>query len=165
MQLTWSLGVFAGLCFLAASSGAVFKPGQWYRKLRKPRWNPPDWAFPIAWTLLFAMMAVAGWIVYETAGLAGMGLVGLVLWGVQLVFNALWSALFFGAKRMGWALLDVAVLWLFIAATIVAFWPVAWFAAALMIPYLVWVSFAAFLNYTIMTLNPGRGGNAAASVR
>lgn len=157
LPFSWSLLVFAGLCFVAAMSGGVFRPGQWYRNLAKPSWNPPDFAFPIAWTILFAMMAIAAWLVWRqvgwSGGIAG-GAVALSLWGIQLVFNALWSALFFGVKRMDWALIDVALMWVFISATIIAFWGISPLAGALMLPYLAWVSFAAFLNYTLLRLNP-----------
>ena len=148
-----SLFVFFGITFLAALSGGIFRPGEWYRGLAKPSWNPPDFLFPIAWAILYAMMAVAAWLVWTRVGWPA-AMVPVGLWLVQLVFNALWSALFFGMRRMDYALMDVALLWLAIAATIVAFWPISPLAGALMLPYLAWVSFAAFLNFTILRLNP-----------
>lgn len=151
--ISWSLIAFFAVTFVAAMSGGCFRPGQWYRDLTKPSWNPPDFLFPIAWTVLYAMMAFAAWLVWQTAGWPAV-MVPIGLWLVQLVFNALWSALFFGMKRMDYALADVALLWLAIVATIAAFWPISTVAAWLMVPYLVWVSFAAFLNFTILRLNP-----------
>ncbi|MEQ8658324.1 MAG: TspO/MBR family protein [Hyphomicrobiales bacterium] len=152
-SISWSLVAFFIVTFLAAMSGGYFRPGQWYRDLAKPSWNPPDFLFPIAWTVLYAMMAFAAWLVWEEAGWPA-ALVPTGFWLVQLVFNALWSALFFGMKRMDYALVDVVLLWLSIAATIVLFWPISTLAGWLMVPYLVWVSFAAFLNFTILRLNP-----------
>jgi len=151
--ISWSLIAFFAVTFVAAMSGGYFRPGQWYRDLTKPSWNPPDFLFPIAWTVLYAMMAVAAWLVWGEAEWPA-AMVPIGLWLVQLVFNALWSALFFGMKRLDYALADVALLWLAIVATIAAFWPISTVAAWLMVPYLVWVSFAAFLNFTILRLNP-----------
>lgn len=153
LSISWSLIVFFVVTFAAATSGGYFRPGDWYRDLKKPSWNPPDFLFPIAWTLLYAMMAVAAWLVWERAGWPAAAL-PIGLWIVQLVFNALWSALFFGMKRMDYALVDVVLLWLSIAATIALFWPISTLAGWLMVPYLAWVSFAAFLNLTILRLNP-----------
>ncbi len=153
LSISWSLIFFFVVTFAAATSGGYFRPGDWYRDLKKPSWNPPDFLFPIAWTLLYAMMAVAAWLVWERAGWPAAAL-PIGLWIVQLVFNALWSALFFGMKRMDYALVDVVLLWLSIAATIALFWPISALAGWLMVPYLAWVSFAAFLNLTILRLNP-----------
>jgi tryptophan-rich sensory protein len=153
LSISWSLIVFFVVTFAAATSGGYFRPGDWYRDLKKPSWNPPDFLFPIAWTLLYAMMAVAAWLVWERVDWPAAAL-PIGLWIVQLVFNALWSALFFGMKRMDYALVDVVLLWLSIAATIALFWPVSTLAGWLMVPYLAWVSFAAFLNLTILRLNP-----------
>ncbi|MEM6381901.1 MAG: TspO/MBR family protein [Pseudomonadota bacterium] len=153
MTISWSLFAFFGLCFVAALSGSVFRPGEWYRQLNKPSWNPPDWLFPVAWTALFAMMAISAWLVYRQAGLQGAGLLALSAWLAQLALNALWSAIFFGARRMDLALIEVAALWLAIVWTIVLFWPISTLAGALMLPYLAWVSFAAFLNWTLLRIN------------
>ncbi len=153
LSISWSLIFFFVVTFAAATSGGYFRPGEWYRDLKKPSWNPPDFLFPIAWTLLYAMMAVAAWLVWERVGWPAAAL-PIGLWIVQLVFNALWSALFFGMKRMDYALVDVVLLWLSIAVTIALFWPISTLAGWLMVPYLAWVSFAAFLNLTILRLNP-----------
>ncbi|MBV6658673.1 MAG: tryptophan-rich sensory protein [Devosiaceae bacterium] len=155
--MSWSLLAFLALCFAAATTGSIYRPGAWYRTLSKPRWNPPDWVFPIAWTALYGMMAVAAWLVYEAAGFSGLGAAALVVWLVQLVLNALWSALFFGAKRMDWALWDVAALWLAIALTTVLFALIVPAAAWLMAPYLAWVTFAALLNLTLIRMNSETG--------
>lgn len=102
------------------------------------------------WTVLYVMIAYAGWTVWSLAGLS----LPLVLWAVQIVANALWSWLFFGMRRMDLALADIALLWLSIAGFMVAAWPVSPLAALLFLPYLVWVSTAGLLNLAVMRLNP-----------
>lgn len=150
-----ALAGFLLATFVAATTGAVFKPGAWYEGLAKPSWNPPNWLFPIAWAILYALMALAAWQVWRLAGFAGAGL-ALGLWALQLVLNSAWSWLFFGLKRMDLALAELVLLWLAIAATIIAFLPVSTIAAWLMAPYLVWVSFAGVLNLVIWRLNRTR---------
>ncbi len=148
-----SLFIFIGLTFLAALSGAVFRPGPWYWQLDKPSWRPPDWLFAPVWFVLYAMIAVAGWAVWKVAGWSG-GAVALTLWGLQLALNAVWSGLFFGLRRLDLATYEIAALWLSIVATIAAFWPISQGAALLMVPYLIWVSFAALLTLVIWRRNP-----------
>lgn len=143
--------VFVGAVALAALSGAVFKPGEWYKALAKPAWTPKDWVFPVVWTLLYAMMAFAMWLVWVEAGWAVWP--AIALWFGQLVFNAGWSAVFFGLKRMDWALIEVAGLWLMVAATMIAFFQVRMDAGALLAPYLLWVTIAAVLNYQVWRMN------------
>jgi translocator protein len=139
-------------CFAAASLGALFMPGEWYAALRKPNWNPPGWLFGPVWSTLYTLMAVAAWLVWKRGGFAKQNkALGLFL--VQLVLNALWTPLFFGLKWMGLAFAEIIVLWLAIAATIWAFWPISRTAAWLLAPYLAWVSFAAVLNGTLWWLN------------
>ncbi|WP_137128371.1 TspO/MBR family protein [Roseomonas sp. HF4] len=147
-----ALLVFFGLNFATAMSGAVFMPGEWYRGLAKPSWNPPDWAFAPAWAVLYVTIAVSGWLVWREAGLAGAAL-PLAVYVVQLLFNAGWSAVFFGLQRPDLAFAEVIGLWLSILATILLFWPVSQLAALLLLPYLAWVTFAASLNFAIWRLN------------
>jgi tryptophan-rich sensory protein len=106
--------------------------------------------------VLYGMIAVAGWLVWKQAGGFAGASVALSLWGVQLVLNAAWSGIFFGLKRMDLALIEVGALWLAILATIVAFWQISTGGALLMMPYLVWVTFAAALNYSMWSLNRHR---------
>jgi tryptophan-rich sensory protein len=150
-----SLAVFFTACFGAASSGAVFKPGRWYENLKKPRWNPPNWAFPVVWTILFTMIAVSGWLVWQTAGLAAGA--ALAVYAVHLVINGVWSWLFFGKQRLDLAMVDVIFLWAMIAAMIIAFQPYSVTASLLLVPYLLWVSVAAALNFRLLQLNGARG--------
>lgn len=152
---------FVAANFAAAMSGAVFKPGPWYDRLSKPAWNPPDWLFPIAWTILYAMIAVAGWLAWEAAGGFAGAPWAFVFYALQLALNAGWSAVFFGMRRPDLALIEVAALWAAIVATVVAFAGVSAAAAWLMTPYLLWVSFAARLNHKIVRLNPAERGRTA----
>ncbi len=144
-----ALGAFALLVLAAASTGAIFTPGEWYERLRKPSWTPPDWLFPIAWAVLYLMIAVAGWLVWKVDPLHP----ALGFWGIQLVTNAAWSWLFFGRREMGRAFADLVLMWLSIAGFILLAWPVSPLAALLFAPYLVWVSFAGALNYSVWRLN------------
>jgi tryptophan-rich sensory protein len=140
------------LAFGAATLGALFGPGDWYGALRKPAWNPPGWIFAPVWTVLYASMGVAAWLVWSRVGARGRGrALGLFL--VQLGLNALWSPLFFGLQSPGWAFVDISLLWLALVGTVVVFWQVRPSAGLLLLPYLVWVSFASALNLAIWRLN------------
>lgn len=142
--------VIALLLLATAATGGYFRPGEWYDSLKKPSWTPPDWAFPVVWMILYAMIGYAGWRAWLAEG------PGLLtgLWLAQLVFNAAWSWLFFGLRRMDIAMADVSVMWLLIAAFILVALPVDPVAAALFVPYLVWVTIAAALNWRVWSLNP-----------
>jgi tryptophan-rich sensory protein len=140
------------LCFAAAAFGGMFTPGEWYASLKKPAWNPPGWVFGPVWTALYTMMAVAAWLVWTRGGFAAQRRpLGLFL--VQLALNAAWTPLFFGWHRPGLAFAEILLLWVAIAATILAFRPVSRAAGWLLAPYLAWVSFAAVLNFTLWRLN------------
>ncbi len=134
-------------------SGALTNVGMWYRRLRKPTWNPPNWAFGPAWTIILGLAAWAGALAWihapDTAAHWRIG----VLFGANIVLQMAWSPLFFNLKRPDWALIEVPFLWLSILALIIALAPISTLAAALLAPYLVWVSFAAFLNLTIVRMN------------
>ncbi|MDX2275857.1 MAG: TspO/MBR family protein [Hyphomonadaceae bacterium] len=143
------------MSFAAASTGAVFRPGVWYANLRKPTWTPPNWAFPVVWSVLFCAIAVSGWLVWEAAGWSARP--ALALFMLHLIVNAAWSFLFFGMKRLDWAMAEVVCLWLMIAALIAVFAPLSLTAALLLVPYLVWVSIAAALNLRLLQLNGPRG--------
>ncbi len=140
------------LCFAAAAIGSQFTPGTWYEQLDKPPWTPPDGVFGPVWTVLYAMMGVSAWLVWKDAGFAG-ARGPLRLFGVQLVLNVGWSWVFFGLESPGAALIEIVVLWVAILATLVAFWRRQALAGALLLPYLLWVSFAAALNFEIWRLN------------
>jgi translocator protein len=142
-------------CVLAVAAAAligtlaVSGASQEYASLIQPAWAPPSWLFGPVWTVLYATMAAAAWLVWRRVGLDRT----LVPFAVQLLLNAAWTPLFFGAGQYGWALVDIAALWLAIAVTIVVFWRVSRPAALLLVPYWLWVTFAAALNASILALN------------
>jgi benzodiazapine receptor len=152
---TFSAGVgilfWVALSFAAAWVGSRFSPGDWYVHLAKPAFNPPAWIFAPVWTLLYLLMGVAAWLVWREGGMAAGKALALFL--AQLALNAAWSWLFFGLHHIGWALVDLVALWLAIGATLLAFWAHRPLAGLLMVPYLLWVSFAALLNVQIWRLN------------
>ena len=131
----------------AASSGAI---DGWYRMIAKPVWTPPDWVFGPVWTVLYIMMAVAAWLVWKTGDRVKPA---LVLFFVQLALNLAWTFLFFNAQSPGLALAEIVFLWLFVAATMLAFFGRHTTAGWMFVPYLAWVSFAAVLNLAIWSLN------------
>jgi tryptophan-rich sensory protein len=150
-----ALAVFVVLCFaVAAVGGAVTATsvGTWYAGLAKPPFNPPDWVFGPVWTVLYLMIAVAGWRVWRRRGEAGAGL-ALGAWGVQLALNLGWSLLFFGARMIGLALAEIAILLAAILVTATLFWRIDRLAGALFVPYTLWVAFATVLNASLWRLN------------
>lgn len=140
------------LTFGAAWVGSRFLPGEWYEGLARPAWNPPNSIFAPVWTVLYLLMAVAAFLVWRRHGAAGTRF-PLALFVLQLALNAAWSWLFFGLHRPDLAFVDIVVLWVAILATLISFWKLDRFAGVLLIPYLVWVSFAAVLNWTIWRMN------------
>lgn len=147
--------VFLVICFAAAGIGSAVTTPQidgWYANLTKPSWNPPNWIFGPVWSTLYVAMAVAAWLVWRQSGIAA-AKVPLALFGVQLALNTLWSCLFFGLENPGLAFTEVLLLWVAIAATMVTFWFRSKVAGLLFVPYLAWVTFAAFLNFTVWRLN------------
>ena len=139
--------------FITACSGAVFKPGDWYMSLNKPSWTPPGWVFPIVWTVLYIMIAYSGWLIWQAEGFGAV----FALWIVQLVLNAAWSWLFFGRRRMDQAMVDVCAMWILIAAYIILAASVSSLAALLFVPYLIWVTIAAALNWRVWQMNLDAG--------
>ncbi|MFW5885185.1 MAG: TspO/MBR family protein [Patescibacteria group bacterium] len=152
LKLVISIGVSLSAGFI----GSFFTASaieNWYSFLEKPLLNPPNWIFAPVWTLLYILMGVAAFLVWKKSGQkAGIGK-ALVFFGVQLVFNSAWSIIFFGLQNPFWALLEILVLWILILFTIILFYRVSKSAAFLLIPYILWVSFAIYLNYSIWVLN------------
>ena len=146
-----AVAVTASLLALGALTTSV---GPWYRDLNKPRWNPPDWVFGPAWTLILGLAAWAGVLAWSHAAIAGQRWTIVGLYAINVVLHALWSPLFFNLRRPDWALMEVPFLWASIAALIVAIAPLSSVAGLLLLPYLLWVTFAAVLNLTIVRLNP-----------
>jgi benzodiazapine receptor len=151
-----ALLLFLVVTFSAAAIGGyatTTSVSTWFLTLQKPSWNPPPWVFGPVWTVLYASMAVAAWLVWQRRG-AGVAVgAALAAYFVQLALNAAWSVAFFGLRRPGLALADIVLLWLAIAVCAVLFFRVSRVAGALMLPYLAWVSFASALNYSIWSLN------------
>lgn len=145
-----------GLCLAVGAVGSLVTTPQiptWYAGLAKPSWTPPDSAFPIAWTILYVLMAVALWRLWQLHAPSPARRLAIGLWLAQLALNALWSPVFFGLEAPGAALIVVMALWLAIAATIWACTRIDRTAAWLLVPYLAWVSYATALNAAIVVLN------------
>ena len=143
---------FIAITFCAPLLGIFGKPGLWYESLQKPAWNPPPWIFGPVWSLLYLTMAVAAWLVWKRVGLNHRA---MALYFIQLALNAAWTPIFFGAHQLGWALAEMILLWLAIILTARSFHQVSKPAGWMLAPYLAWVSFAAFLNFTLWRLNAG----------
>lgn len=143
------------LCFAASAAGAIasIQAKAFYGKLVQPEWAPPAWLFGPIWSTLFALMAIAAWLVWRDGGFSKHRR-ALTLFIIQLVPNVLWSWLFFAWNKGGLAFADILVLWVLILATVISFWRANKLAGAMLVPYLLWVSFAAFLNYSLWQLNP-----------
>ncbi|MDZ4300858.1 MAG: TspO/MBR family protein [Pseudomonas sp.] len=144
--------IFLLACATAASTGIMFKPGAWYQSLVKPRFTPPNWLFPVAWTIIYLLLAWAG---YRLSLIPGSQTV-LALWAAQIALNTLWTPVFFGAHRILAGMLIITLLWLTVAAMVV----LAVLAVRLdlitgliLFPYLAWLSVAAALNFSILRNN------------
>lgn len=146
---------FLVACFgVAGFGGWLTSMGmpEWYMTLQKPSWNPPSWLFGPVWTTLYAAMAVAAWLVWKDAGFDG-ATAALAFFVVQLILNLAWSGIFFALRSPGWALVEIIALWAAILVTTVLFFRHSAWAGALMVPYLLWVTFASVLNGAIVRLN------------
>ena len=146
------LAAFVVLCFgVSLLGGRATLPAlaHWYPELAKPAWTPPPWVFGPVWTLVYPMLAVAGWLAWRE----GRSHRAVLLYMLQLTLNGAWPWIFFGERRIGWALVCVVVMWLAILGTLAAFWRVSRTAAILLVPYLGWVAFAAALNAALWWMN------------
>ncbi len=146
----WLVATFA---VSAVGALASIQARPFYGALAQPAWAPPPWLFGPVWTALYAMMAIAAWLVWRSGGWRP-NRAALSLYSGQLVLNGLWSWLFFAWSRGALAFADILVLWVLIVATLVSFWRVRPLAGALLVPYLLWVTFATVLNYSLWQLNP-----------
>lgn len=150
-----SLFVFILICFCAAALGGFITRGSvktWYKTIRKPSWNPPDWVFAPVWSTLYLMMAISGWRIWEKAASVDVRY-AISLFSIQLLLNIGWSAVFFGMRSIAGALVEIVFLWIAIVLTMTTFLNIDMLAGLLFLPYLLWSSFAAFLNFTIWRLN------------
>jgi benzodiazapine receptor len=145
------------LCVIVGSLGSLVTitgPNSWYASLEKPFFAPPNWIFAPIWVILFVLMGIALYLVWECGVQRRKVQIALAVFGVQFVLNVLWSFLFFGLKSPFLGLVDIILLWIMIAITIVLFHQIKKSAAYLLLPYIVWVSIATALNYAIYVLNP-----------
>lgn len=141
---------------LAGVIGSLFTVSaivSWYAGLAKPALNPPSWVFTPVWTVLYLLMGIAAFLVWKNSWEKKEIRVALYVFGIQLVLNAAWSVIFFGLQNPGAAFIEIIFLWLAVIAAIIAFAKISRPAAWLLAPYILWVSFAAYLNYSIWVLN------------
>ncbi len=143
------LAIFIALVAGVALTGGQFLPGGWYAGLAKPAWTPPNWLFGPVWSVLYLMIAVAGWLVWDSEAPRS----ARWLWGAQLVLNGVWSPIMFGMHNITLALVVIVLMWLAIAAFIATTWRPVRTAALLFVPYLAWVSYATALNFALWRLN------------
>lgn len=141
--------IFLIACCAAAATGIIFKPGAWYQSLQKPKFTPPNWLFPVAWTTIYLLLAWAG---YRLTLLPGSETV-LALWAAQIALNTLWTPVFFGANRIVAGMVILVVLWLVVAAMVVLALQLDVITGLILFPYLVWLCVAAALNFSIMRDN------------
>ncbi len=149
--MSWVLfAIFLLACGAAGATGGLFPPGDWYDRLEKPSWTPPNWLFPVAWTTLYICMSYAAARVAMRPG-AG---IALGLWSLQIALNTLWTPVFFGKQMIRLGMQVLGLLWLSVAGCTIAMFMLDGIAGLLFLPYLAWVSTAAALNYAVMKLNP-----------
>jgi len=149
------------MCFGAALSGSIFTTPSvptWYAGLVKPSWTPPNWVFGPVWSALYLMMAVAVWLVWRRGGFATAA-IPLTLFLVQLGLNVAWSILFFGLHMPGLAFAEIVLLWFAILVTLIMFWRSNPIAGFLLVPYILWTTFAGALNLALWQLNGGGTGS------
>lgn len=141
--------IFLLACGAAAATGIIFKPGQWYENLIKPGFTPPNWLFPVAWTLIYFLLA---WVGYRLSLIPGSQVV-LALWAAQIALNVLWTPVFFGAYRIFTAMIIIALLWLVVAVMVLMALKLDVISGLLLLPYLAWLCVAAALNFFILRKN------------
>ena len=146
--------VFFAICLAAGGLGSFFTTNSvrdWYPKLRKPAGTPPAWVFGPVWTALYVLMAISAWLVWREYGRGA--LPALLIFFAQLALNVAWSGIFFGSRMPGVAFAEIIVLWLAIAFNIFVFYGLHPIAALILLPYLLWVTYATYLNLGIWRLN------------
>ena len=143
----------AAAAIILGAGGALTEIGPWYNQLRKPSWQPPGWLFAPAWTTIFALAAYAAVKAWDAATSFAEHALVIGLFAANGVLNVLWSLLFFKLRRPDWALVEVVPLWLSVLALVVGLAPLSWRASLAIVPYLLWVAFAAVLNRTVVRLN------------
>lgn len=146
--------IAAGVAIFLGMFGGLMTPiGDWYRDLKKPALQPPNWLFGPAWTIILGLAAWSAVIAWNAAADDAARTAVVILFATNAVFHALWSPLFFRLRRPDWALIEVVFLWASLVALVVGLWPISPKASLLILPYFLWVSFACWLNYAIVRLN------------
>ena len=141
--------IYLGACFAAAVTGSLFPTGAWYKSLDKPSWTPPDWIFPIAWAVFYVLLAIAGARVANIAG----NKYAVAFWSLHIALNTLWTPVFFGARKLKVGMVIIGLLWFSAAGTIYYTLILDRFSGLLIMPYILWVTFAAALNFSLMKRN------------
>ena len=153
MHRVTALGVFILIVVLAVAVGGQFVGGDWYQAMHQPSWNPPAILMALVWAVIYVLMAVSAWMVWET--MRSMAMPSLAWWGLQLLLGVAWSWMFFGLHRVGWALATMGA-WLLVAViTTVSFRSIRFEAAGLMLPVLAWLVFSLALSFAQWQLNGG----------
>lgn len=160
MPETSTIAAILWAVILGGAGGLLTTIGPWYRNLKKPSWQPPDWLFGPAWTIILGLAAWAAVLAWEGASDDSGRRVIVILYAVNFICHILWSPLFFTARRPDWALIEVPFLWASVLALCVGLREFSVLASWLIVPYLAWVSFAAVLNLVIMRLNGPFGAKA-----
>ena len=142
--------LFLAATFAAGSTGALFPTGAWYKSLNKPTWVPPDWMFPVAWTSIYLLISFAG---ARVAMIDGNGY-AMAFWAIQIAFNALWTPVFFGLRRLKGSLPIIGALWLAVLGCTITHFQVDFWAGLAFVPYLAWVTIATALSIAMLRLNP-----------
>jgi len=144
------------ICHLAGIIGSLFTApaiDSWYQFLEKPIFNPPSWVFAPAWLVLYTLMGISLYLIWKTEDKWKLKRIAIIFFATQLILNGLWSIIFFGAKNPMWAFFEILLLWIFIGLTFSFFYMIKRKSAYLLLPYWLWVSFAALLNVCIWYLN------------
>ena len=150
----WALGCSAAAAIVVAVAGGVLtETGPWYKSLKKPSWKPPDWAFGPVWTTILVLAAISAALAWEAAATPAARSAVLTVLIVNSVLNIAWSGIFFKMRRPDWALREVVMLWFSILGLMLVFFSVSFTAGLLLVPYLLWVSTASYLNLRIVQMN------------
>jgi len=153
-EFLWPLGIASAVTIVVAIAGAVLtETGDWYDTLKKPAWKPPDWAFGPVWTTIFVLAVIATALAWQAA--AGTGARPLIFWALAInaIVNIAWSGIFFKMRRPDWALREVVLLWFSVLSLVIVLGSASTWAGILLLPYLLWVSIASFLNLRIVQMN------------
>lgn len=146
----WLFLIFFAACGAASASGALFPTGDWYKSLDKPKWTPPDWVFPIAWLIFYCALAVAGTRVAAVPE----NKYAVAFWSLHIALNTLWTPVFFGAHNLKAGMVIISLLWVSTIGMIYHCFLVDKIAGIIIMPYILWVTIASALNFSLLRRNP-----------